>query len=57
MGDVVGTVTRLGEPGFESQQGQEIISSLKSSRPDLGPTQPPLQWVPDFFHGGKASGV
>lgn len=29
---------------FESQQEQEIASS-QLSRPALGPTQPPVQWV------------
>jgi hypothetical protein len=35
-----------GQPGFDSQQGQEIFLYFTNSRPTLGPTQPPIQWVP-----------
>jgi len=47
----------LDSPGFESRQGQETFSSLKTSTPSLGPTQPPIQRVPRFVPGSKAAGA
>jgi hypothetical protein len=39
---------RLGdrEGGFESRQGLGFFLFTTASRPALGPTQPPIQWVP-----------
>jgi len=40
---------------FESQQGQHIVSSPKSSVLGLEPTQPLIQWVAGFLLAGKAA--
>jgi len=37
---------RAGRPGFDSRQKQKFHLFSTSSRPTLGPTQPPTQWVP-----------
>ena len=52
----VGTATRYGldGPGIESRWGRDFS---QPSRPALGPTQPPIQWVPGLFPGGKAAGA
>jgi len=52
----VGTATRYGldGPGIESQWGRDFPHP---SRPALGPTQPPIQWTPGLFPGGKAAGA
>jgi len=42
---------RLDDLGFESLQGLGIFLFTTMSILALGPTQPPIQWVP----GGKAS--
>jgi len=36
----------LNDRGFESRQGLGIFLFTIVSRPVLGPTQPPIQWVP-----------
>jgi hypothetical protein len=46
----------IGVLGFDSQQGLGIFLFTTTSRIALGPTQPPIQWVPvAFFPGGKVA--
>ena len=53
---VVGMATRYGLDGlgFEARWGRDF---LHPSRPALGPTQSPIQWIPVIFTGGKAAGA
>ena len=54
----VGIVTRYGldSPVIESRWRGGEIFRICPDRP-RGPTQPPIQWVPGLFPGGKAAGA
>ena len=47
----------LGGLVFEPRYRQDIFLFSKPSRPTLGPTRPPIQWLPDLFPGCKAAGA
>jgi hypothetical protein len=52
----VGIATRYGSKGtkIESQGGADFSHLFQ---PTLGPTQPPIKWVPALFPGGKTAGT
>ena len=54
-GSSVGIATDYGldGPGIESRWGE----IFRLSRPTLGPTQPPVQWVPGLSRGLSTAGA
>ena len=54
-----GVVTglRAERSGVRITVGTKVLLFLKTSRPAVGPTHPPVQCVPGLFPGGKAAGA
>jgi hypothetical protein len=54
----VGIVTRIrdGRSGFRILAMAKYFFLSKTSRPAVGPTQPPTKWVPGIFPGVKRLG-
>ena len=58
LSNVVGkTRQRTVRYGVWIPKGARHLSPLRTFRPALGPTKPPIQWVPLLFPGGKAAGA
>jgi hypothetical protein len=48
----IALIYRLDDREFEAPQGLGIFLLITASRPALGPTQPPIQWIPGAFSLG-----
>jgi hypothetical protein len=46
----------IGRSRFDPRQGQRVFLLAPASRPALGPTQPPIQWVPGVLSPGVKLG-
>jgi hypothetical protein len=46
----------IGRSGFDPRQGKRIFPLSSVSRPALGPTQPPVHWVPGVLSRGVKRG-
>jgi hypothetical protein len=46
----------IGRSGFDPRQGQRSFPLASMSRPALGPTQPPVQWVLEVLSPGVKGG-
>ena len=53
---VVATTLRARESGVRIPIETKMFLLSETSRLALGLTQPPIQWAPGYFLGGKAAG-
>jgi len=55
LGSSVGIATGYGLDGPGSKSGGDEI--FCPSRPAMGPTQPPVKWVPGLYRGESVAGA
>jgi hypothetical protein len=54
--NILGWVQIKKRSGFDPRRGQRIFPLASVSRPALGPTQPPVKWVPGVLSPGVKRG-